>query len=254
MIRYVTPALVLVAFAVGIQSLRASPPTGAVVQTWHYDAARNELTIRVLNTSQKDITGYKVSVETTLSNGARGHFTTEWDKLGAIVRNEPDALFPPGGHEDRTIPIGTTPNNPTTGVNDVHLVLVVYGDETAEAEDDKSLADLFSERRGTMSALQKLAGAVKKVLDNPDDEHPSATALKEVNALIAMADSQGGAVGRAERMVFLGAVQNLKQARTFAAMSNPPLSERDWMQAHIVKRTADEAAAFAPHVEIRRPQ
>src|SRR5260370_30911676 len=61
-----TIIILLVVFALGAWAqnspLRASPPIGAVVQTWHYDPVTKQLTIRVVNTSRKDITPFNISV------------------------------------------------------------------------------------------------------------------------------------------------------------------------------------------------
>jgi|SRR4029077_419476 len=230
------------------QSLRASPPiVGVTIQAWNYDKAKAELSIRLVNTSQKDITGYTVSVQTSAASGAKRNFSVSWDLMGPIARNEKDAAFHPGGYEDRTISINSPPANPTT-VDDVHVVLVVYGDETAQAEDEKTLAAFSAARADSASAMRQVAAAVQGAIDNPADNNPSATALKAVQALATVASTSSGAV------VFEEAINNLKQARSFVKLATPPISERDWLRESMVKRITQEADALAPHTKIRRQQ
>src|SRR6266851_4543772 len=63
------PYLMLMLFlAVLAVPLRASPPIGAVVQTWHYDPQANTVTVRVANISGKDITAFNMSVAITFAD------------------------------------------------------------------------------------------------------------------------------------------------------------------------------------------
>src|SRR6266404_2314101 len=88
MTRYVTVVTVLVlsVFALGASSLRASPPIGAVVQTWHYDPQSNAVTATIVNTSQKDITGYNITLKETYANGGVRNHEMLFDYVGKIGR------------------------------------------------------------------------------------------------------------------------------------------------------------------------
>lgn len=57
------------ACAFAVQSLRASPPIGAVVQTWHYDPLTNIVTLKIVNTSHKDITAFNIAIKETTQMG-----------------------------------------------------------------------------------------------------------------------------------------------------------------------------------------
>src|SRR5216683_75898 len=50
-------------------TVRASPPMGAVVQTWHYDPQSSAVTVSIVNTSHKDITAYNISIKETYADG-----------------------------------------------------------------------------------------------------------------------------------------------------------------------------------------
>src|SRR6266481_6137111 len=63
---YLIPMLFL---AMLVVPLGATPPIGAVVQTWHYDAATNTVTATVVNLSHKDITAYNISIKETYADG-----------------------------------------------------------------------------------------------------------------------------------------------------------------------------------------
>jgi hypothetical protein len=69
MIRYVITVFVI-ALALGASALlHASPPIGAVVQTWHYDPLTNMVTLKIVNTSHKDITAFNIAIKETYANG-----------------------------------------------------------------------------------------------------------------------------------------------------------------------------------------
>jgi hypothetical protein len=68
--RRATITLSLFALAVGaLTALRASPPIGAVVQTWHYDPLTNIVTLQIVNTSHKDITAFNIAIKETYADG-----------------------------------------------------------------------------------------------------------------------------------------------------------------------------------------
>jgi len=55
MIRTLTRSLYVFLFLI-VFNVQASPPIGAIVQTWHYDPVTKQLSIHVVNVSNKDIT------------------------------------------------------------------------------------------------------------------------------------------------------------------------------------------------------
>jgi hypothetical protein len=69
MIRYVITVFVM-ALALGDSpSLHASPPIGAVAQTWHYDPLTNIVTLQIVNTSHKDITAFNIAIKEIYADG-----------------------------------------------------------------------------------------------------------------------------------------------------------------------------------------
>src|SRR5258708_30822452 len=64
------PYLMLMLFlAILTVPLWAFPPIGAVVQTWHYDPQTNIVAAQIVNVSNKDITGYNISIKETYAGG-----------------------------------------------------------------------------------------------------------------------------------------------------------------------------------------
>ena len=86
MVRYVTTVFVM-ALALGAStSLLASPPIGAVVQTWNYDPKTNSVTLKVVNTSQKDITAFNIAITETLADERVDKHEMLEDLVGKVVR------------------------------------------------------------------------------------------------------------------------------------------------------------------------
>src|SRR6267378_1548027 len=50
-------------------NLARSAPIGAVVQTWHFDPHTSTVTVTIVNTSQKDITAFNLSLKITYQSG-----------------------------------------------------------------------------------------------------------------------------------------------------------------------------------------
>ncbi len=55
-------------FIAFVFTVRASPPIGAVVQTWHYDPQANIVTLKIVNTSHKDITAFNIAIKETYAD------------------------------------------------------------------------------------------------------------------------------------------------------------------------------------------
>src|SRR5438445_7798700 len=81
------PYLMLMLFlAVLAMALRASPPIGAVVQTWHYDPQANIVTLQIVNTSHKDITAFNIAIKETYASGRVEQHEMLEELIGPIVR------------------------------------------------------------------------------------------------------------------------------------------------------------------------
>ena len=85
MIRYVITVFVK-ALALGAStSLHASPPNGAVVQTWSYDPRTNTVRLKIVNTSHKDITAFNIAIKETYADGRVEQHEMLEDLVGKIL-------------------------------------------------------------------------------------------------------------------------------------------------------------------------
>jgi hypothetical protein len=194
MIRYVTSALVLVAFAVvGIHSLRASPPpVGAVVQTWHYDPLTNIVTLKILNTSHKDITAFNIAIKETYADGRVEQHEMLEDFVGKILVAQElqgdhsqgaetfrnmygDGVFHAGELRDEQLPV-------QPGLTDYRAVIdvVTYMDSTADATNNAALGRIVDERQATVASQKIITEIIQSALADPNDTDPSATAAKKI--------------------------------------------------------------------------
>lgn len=167
------------------QFLRASPPIGAVVQTWHYDAAKSQLAVRVLNTSQKDITAMSFTVFITHANGAEVSFSWSIDFVAEIISSAEHEIkssanhgFEAGTSRDLDIPLSPpgVSYKATVGV-------VIYADGTADVVDKGAFKQLVMRRKGEVLAMQKANELLAEALANPNDAHPSVTVEARLKAL-----------------------------------------------------------------------
>jgi hypothetical protein len=173
-------------------SLRASPPIGAVVQTWHYDPLTNIVTLKILNTSHKDITAFNIAIKETYANGHVDQHEMLEELVGKILaakelqgdhsrgaetfrRLYGDGAFHPG--EVRDEKLGVQP-----GLTDYQAVIdvVTYIDGTADAANNDALGRIVDERQATVASQKIITEVIQTALADPNDTDPSATAAKKI--------------------------------------------------------------------------
>lgn len=174
--------------------VRAS--TGAVVEKWKYDPETKLLSLRIVNTSDKDITAYNVAIilkyadgtTDALPGGVASHEQTE-ESLGAVIMaqmHKDAALQNARGFEAGSSRYDYFPA--TKDVVDVQVVfnVVIYSDCTAEVQPggERAFKRLMAMRKGPLLAMQKVNDVVKKVLADPTDLHPNITARTELWQLV----------------------------------------------------------------------
>jgi hypothetical protein len=179
-------------------SFRASPPTGAVAQTWNYDAATKVLTLQVVNTSGKDITAYHIFLTVTYADGSVDSHSMSEDYLPLMVSASISA-----GDEFRsrwgngTFAVGTKKEkvvlNPAPkDVGNVNAVVdvVVYADQTADVQNEDAFNHLIAVRKGMLLAVQQ-ANNVARESETATD--PKAAAATEMERLANVAKGRNGA-------------------------------------------------------------
>jgi hypothetical protein len=172
-------------------ALRASPPIGAVVQTWHYDPLTNIVTLKILNTSNKDITAFNISIKETYADGRFDKHELLEELVGKILvakelqgtpegesfrKQFGDPAFHPGEVRDEKLPV-------RPGLTDYQAVIdvVTYIDGTADAPvNNDGLGRIIDERKATVNSRKMAAEVIKAALADPNDADPSTTAAKRL--------------------------------------------------------------------------
>jgi hypothetical protein len=251
------PYLMLMLFlAVLAVPVRAAPPIGAVVQTWHYDSQANLVTATVVNISHKDITGYNISIKETYADGhVRSHellcefagmavFVQEFKGTAdeANIRKQfGDGLFHPG--ESRNEIIGVQP-----GLQNFEAVVdvVTYTDQKAEATNNAALQRLLEERKASAASTRMANEIIQAALADPNDADPAATAAKEIQDRVTVWRAQKHTTVDFEPGVAKGAVDDLR------AISSRPLTDKRKALTQYLTKSEKRLAAFSPHAGLTK--
>jgi hypothetical protein len=192
MIRYVITVFVI-ALALGDSpSLHASPPIGAVVQTWHYDPLTNIVTLKIVNTSHKDITAFNIAIKEIYADGRVEEHEMLEELAGKILAAKElqgdtsrgaeffrklygDGAFHPG--EGRDEKLGVQP-----GLKDYQATIdvVTYTDGTADSNNDAGLQRIIDERQATVASQKIAIDTIQTALADANDPDPSMTAAKKI--------------------------------------------------------------------------
>jgi hypothetical protein len=238
------------------RSLQASPPIGAVVQTWHYDPQANTITAQVVNVSTKDITGYNISIKETYAGGRVNSHELMTDAVGALAflqevqgtANEDnarkqlgDGLFHPG--VSRKEIIGVQP-----GLQNFEAVVdvVAYADQTAEATNNDALQRLLSHRKVTLTSRRAANDIIKAALANPNDSDPAATAATKIQERINVWNAQRHttldfAPGEAQ-----GIIDELKE------ISSQRLSDKRNALTQFLAKSEKHITTLSPHANLTK--
>jgi hypothetical protein len=173
-------------------SLRASPPIGAVVQTWSYDQKTNSVILKIVNTSHKDITAFNVAIKETLADGRVDKHEMLEEFMGKILAAEEiqgrdsrgaeafrkmygDGAFHPGEVHDEII--GVQP-----GFQKIEAVVdvVTYADGTADSDNSDALGRIIDERQATVASEKIITESIQTALADPSDTDPAMTATKKI--------------------------------------------------------------------------
>jgi hypothetical protein len=183
-------ALLLAGLAV---PLRASPPIGVVVQTWHYDPQTRIVTVRIANTSDKDITAFNLSVTEKYADGTvnSSEKMTDYLPLMATIQQfqaeglspQGNGTFPAKTSRDVTFPVAKDPKDVLIAVD-----MVAYADHTADVTNERAFTHLLSSRKELVLATQQANQVIKDALTTPN---PKDAAVKELKRLADVARSGG---------------------------------------------------------------
>jgi hypothetical protein len=249
--RFLVP-LCFVLYAIGARA--QSPPIGAVVQTWHYDPRINIVTLQIVNTSHKDITGYNIAIKETYADGHVNNHELLSDSVGKLAflqeakgtANEArfrqqmgDGLFHPG--ETRNELISVAPN-----LKDFQAVVdvVAYADQTSQATNSDGLDRLLSHRKSEVASEQMANQIIKAALADPNDPDPAGSAAAKIQDRITLWKAQPHATLDLEAGTLRGVVDELR------AISSHSTNKRDALNQYVAKHD-QRIATLAPHAELK---
>ena len=168
---------------------------GAVVVSHDYDAAKNMVTMHILNQSGKDITAYDIAVTETYPGSKVPH--THWlgtEMVGVMLSivdptdiHHEDAIESHHG-DNGTWQAGTTRDELVIvgrGLQtfEASLDTVIYADRTAETTNPDALKRLLDDRKNYAATLEAASKLIRNALANSNDATPHETARKQVEAL-----------------------------------------------------------------------
>jgi len=234
-------------------SLRGVPTIGAVVQTWRYDAATNNVIATIVNTSDKDITAFNLTItETFADHGVRTHEvlvdmldtllllqrvkgTSDEDRVrkdvgdGVLVaRRSRDQVF--------SYPEGKVVTDFSATVD-----VVAYADNTAESVNAPALARIREHRNAELHSHQKASEIIKTVLLDSSITSPSQEAATRLEKFLAVWKGQSHSSGLDFDPGSIESVaRDLKDASRIATAQG--LSEMGFLQKYVAEK--DQYIAF----------
>lgn len=235
------------------QSLRASPPIGAVVQTSHYDAAKGIVTFSVLNASHKDITAISLQVRVNHPDGTAGTFEYGGDFLPFMIyaaeggrATAPNQGAPaPGAVFAMDVPLGQQEFQSASATVDV----VVYADGTADVLNEQIFNSIASQRKGRMLGMQKANELLQKALADPTDAHPSVTVAAQLKALAKEYQTNPPSGGTHESLGLLDAATSISNAPKSSAGRSD--KEDGYLRA-LIKTHQNRISLFLPHTQLTK--
>ena len=195
---------------------------GAMVQAVTLeDKAAN---ITVLNQSDQDITGFTLAITATFTDGHQEHSEYTRD-YGPLTGN----VLPPHQVVVQPYSYGSAPTKV-----DARVIIAIYKDGTAEADDKRALDQVVSVRASIAKALQVSADTLNAALATTSPTDYASRRLKEMLAANDKTINQS---------YLKGSVQLIEAA--------PKGGERQYLQEHAA-RYQREANAFAAYANVRR--
>lgn len=236
--------------------LRASPPLGAVVQSWHYDPQTHMVTFQVVNMSHKDITAYNISIKETYVDGHVNSHELMVDSSGALAviqevqgtadeenlrKSVGDGVLHPGASREEI-------NGAQPGLQNFEAVVdvVAYADQTAEATNNDAFQRLVSHRKVTVATRQAANDIIRAALANANDPDPAATAAKEIRDRITVWKAQKHATIDFEQGVADGIADELQ------AISSQRLANKRDALTHFLTKSETRITALSPHTKLTK--
>jgi len=253
---YLMLMLFLATFLAMLAPLRASPPIGAVVQTWRYDPASSNVILRIVNTSGKDITAWTIKLKETYDNGQINEHEYSSDILALMLtvqqnsgtmdgenlrRQFGNGTFQGGTSRDEKIPVA----HPVKDC-EAAITVVLYADKTAEATNHDALDRAMSARKVAATTMQTASNIIKKALAT--SATPEVDAAAQLSALETQWKSQRHTSYDLDTGVLEGVIRSIKAAPQVAAAQNITIKQHltDYLIEHDKR-----ASALSDHSKLR---
>jgi len=220
---------------------QAVSPMGAVVQSWHRDAASQTVSILIANNSHKDITAYSLTVHAQYVDGTSDNFQAIEDMLFLMI-NTKSAPFAPGATKNYSFPT-------TKDVADVKALVdvVVYSDRTADVQNEQAFKNLVALRKGNLLSIQKADDVINQVLSDPSVKNPASVAAAQLSNLLSVLDAKSFAPDDPEAYEKSGLKSVEAELRNRGQSPGTiNLPERDYLKT-IIERHAAEATEITTH-------
>lgn len=245
--------LLLLVLAVFLSTMHAqnSSNMGVVVQSTDDNPGASVATVHLLNISNKEVTAFNLSVQQTLPDGKtfKPSAHTE-DMLGAYLLK--GKAFSPNSTFD--VQMGKILVQIPKPVDEKLVVdVVVYADGTAQVQNQDRFKDIMDQRTAHFRTLEKVDEAIEKVLADPAAEHPTASVVARLKAVLEddqkKADTENKAIIQGNGSP--GEVQLESQIRNFTRLVN---RNQEAPLAEMLEHNKTELAKLAPHVHITEIQ
>ena len=254
---YLIPLLFLAVLAV---PLRASPPIGAVVQTWHYDPQANTVTIRIVNISEKDITAFNISITETFGDHSVNNHEKLVDMLAAVVLVQQIKGTPDEDRIRTQLGDGTLSAHQSRDrifsyadgkvVADFHATIdvVAYADGSAEATNTAALARLREHRNAELHSYQKANQILKEVLADSAIQTPSEEATARLEKFLMVWKAQPHFDVDMEPGTIEAVVRDLKNAPRVAAAQR--IGEAEFLQRYAAEKE-QHISMLSAHAQLK---
>jgi hypothetical protein len=249
---YLMPVVPLLLFA----PLARSAPIGAVVQTWHYNTEPNTVTVRVVNTSEKDVTGYNISINETYADGASSRHEMLSDFVdtmlllqevkgtaqeGELRRQLGDGVLHPGMARDETFPV-------SAHLTDYEALVdaVTYADGTSESTNEAALGRILDHRKAQVATMQQVNEIIKTASTVLNDSSPRRTAVDRLQKLLTIWSAQTHREIEFDPGTLKSAIADLKVSTRLS------VDERDYLLQYAARQDK-RISSLSMHTQLVKP-
>ncbi len=215
--------------------------TAATATLTDVDLGKGKAMLTVVNTSNKDITAFSVSLKALYASGHKlsSEFMTDY----GLVNLAKGAVLHPGASESVHRDWKIVADDALVSV-EANIAAVVYADGEAEFTDKDALNRIIDHRKSMAIGSQTAADILSRALADATDSHPSVKAVRGIQEAVASSKSLDSAFMK-------GISEQWTRASTDAVSLG--ISERAYL-ARDLSRLREDAARQARYAAIRTSQ